>query len=610
MKERLHFYFTYLLFWFVLFFIGKFIFLLYQFNQTIALPVFDWLRIYYHGLKLDASTLGYVSLIPVLTLSVTSFWKGKIASYIINVYTIIAIVLFLVVSVTDLIIFRAWSIHFDYLPLQYLVSPREVAANLTWYYLVVLLVVASLFTYGLYSVYRKRVAFSLMKAESGGLPSVLLFLILLVLLFFPIRGGLGTTPINVSSAYFHKNIFANQAAINPMWYFGHSVFEGKESRNPYVFYKESGYEKELEQLYDSAAEPVRVLTSDRPIIILVMMETFTAKLIAPLGGPPDVTPNFNRLSHEGILFSHVYANGTRTDKGLVAILSGFPIVEPLSVLKYPEKTHRMAIFSRDLIRKGYDATFYYGGDVDFANMKSYLMTGGFHSIISEKDFSSYHGYRSNWGVPDNVLFDRIVADVNNRTDTGFYMALTLSNHEPFNIPGKPHFPESGFTNKFYSSVYFADSCLGDFITKMKKSSKWDNCLIILVADHGSPFPDFSQYDEPAKYKIPMLWLGGALKKDSVVTKYCSQSDIAITLLHQLGIENNNYVLGKDILSPDSRSFALYSFKDGMAMMSDSIQFGLDFISHNMLFSSGPVTDGEIYYAKALQQYIYSYYLSL
>jgi phosphoglycerol transferase MdoB-like AlkP superfamily enzyme len=175
---------------------------------------------------------------------------------------------------------------------------------------------------------------------------------------------------------------------------------------------------------------------------------------------------------------------------------------------------------------------------------------------------------------------------------------------------EPHFPDLGFVNKFYSSAYYADSCLGDFITKMKSSERWKDCLIILVADHGSPFPDYSQYHEPAKYKIPMLWLGGALKKDSLVSKYGSQSDIAVTLLNQLGIEHKNYVLGKDILSPASGSFAFYSFKEGMAMMSDDVRFSLDFISGNLLLSEGPVTDREVYYAKALQQYVYTYYLSL
>ncbi|MBP1667817.1 MAG: synthase family protein [Bacteroidetes bacterium] len=610
MKGRLQFIFTYLFFWFVLFIIGKFIFLLYQFNQSFALPIADWFRIYGHGLRLDFSTLGYFSLIPVLILSVTSFWKGKTAWHCLNVYTIIAIILFLMVSITDLVIFRAWSVHLDYLPLQYLVSPKEVTANLSWYYFLILLAVVSLFFYLLYSFYRRRIASLLLNASNGGWKSALLFLFFLLLLFPPIRGGLRTTPINVSSAYFHKNIFANQAAINPLWYFGHSVVEGKETRNPYAFFKEKGYEKDLEQLYSSTGETDKVLNREKPVIILVVMETFTAKLVESLGGPPDVTPQFNRWSREGILFTHVYANGTRTDRGLLAIISGFPTVEPLSVLKYPEKTNKMTYLSRDLIRNEYNASFYYGGDVDFANMKSYLMNGGFHRIVSEKDFSSYHGYRSNWGVPDHVVYDTLLSDVISRNDTGFYVMLTLSHHEPFNIPGEPHFPDGGFANKFYSSAYYADSCLGDFLHKMKSSERWNDCLIVIVADHGSPFPEFSQYQDPAKYKIPMLWLGGALKKDSVVSKYCSQSDIAVTLLHQLGIDNNNYVLGKDILSPSSGSFTFYSFKDGMAMMSDSVQFGLDFISGNTLFSSGPVTDREIYYAKALQQFIYSYYLTL
>jgi phosphoglycerol transferase MdoB-like AlkP superfamily enzyme len=468
----------------------------------------------------------------------------------------------------------------------------------------------SLLVYLLHSFYNKNIASLLKKAPSGGWMSALFFLIMLPMLFWCIRGGLGTSPINASSAYFHKNVFANQAAINPLWYFGHSIVEGKESQNPYDFYREKDYERELELLYTSNTEPVKILKQERPVIILLIMETFTAKLVEPLGGPPGVTPNFNRLSREGILFTHMFANGTRTDRGLLSIISGFPTVEPLSMLKYPEKTNKLEFLSRDLKRKGYNATFYYGGEVDFANMTSYLMNGGFNRIVSEKDFSDYHGYRSNWGVPDNVVYDRLLSEMNRRNDTGFYVMLTLSHHEPFDIPVEPRFPQMGFENKFYSSAYCADSCLGDFIAKMKSSRQWDNSLIIIVADHGSPFPEYSQYHEPAKYKIPMLWLGGALKKDSVVSKYGSQSDIAVTLLHQLGIENNDYVLGKDILSPSSGSFTFYSFKDGMAMMSDTVQFGLDFISGNMLFSNGPVTDREIYYAKALQQYIYNYYLTL
>lgn len=611
MKERLQFFFTSLFFWFALFVIGRFIFLLVQVNQSFDLPWADWFRIYQHGFRLDLSTLGYISFIPALILLVTSSWNGKTAWRFLNIYTILAILLFLGILISDLVIFRAWSVHFDYLPLLYLGSPKEVTANFKWYYFVILLAGFSLLIYLLHSFFNKKIASLLKKAPSGGWKSALFFFILLPVLFLCIRGGLGTTPINASSAYFHKNVFANQAAINPMWYFGHSIVEGKESQNPYNFYKEKDYEKELELLYTSNTEPVRILRQERPVIILLIMETFTAKLVEPLGGPPGVTPNFNRLSREGILFTHMYANGTRTDRGLLSIISGFPTVEPLSILKYPEKTNKLEFLSRDLKGKGYNnATFYYGGEVDFANMTSYLMNGGFNRIVSEKDFSAYHGYRSNWGVPDDVVYDRLLSDVNRRNDTGFYVMLTLSHHEPFDIPVEPRFPQLGFENKFYSSAYFADSCLGDFIAKMKSSRQWDNSLIIIVADHGSPFPEYNQYHEPAKYKIPMLWLGGALKKDSVVSKYGSQSDIAVTLLHQLGIENNNYILGKDILSPSSRSFTFYSFKDGMAMMSDSMQFGLDFISGNMLFSSGPVTDREIYYAKALQQYIYSYYLTL
>ncbi len=610
MRVRFRFFMAYLVFWLVLFIAGKLVFLLYQYNQSFLLPVADWFNILYHGLRLDLSTLGYLASIPVLTLAVTSFWKGRVATCVINTYTVIALILFVMISLVDHVIYKAWSVHFDYTPLRYLANPKEVIANLAWYHFVLLLLITSLICWALFSFYRNNLVPVIRNASPGGWWSALVFIILFFSLFLPVRGGLGTTPINISSAYHSRNIFANQAAINVLWYFGHSVVEGKETRNPYVFFKAEGYEEELEQLYQSDDEPVKVLNLERPTIILVMMETFTAKLVEPLGGPPGVTPNFNRLCREGILFTNVYANGTRTDRGMVSIISGFPTVEPISVLKYPEKTHKMAYISRDLKKEGYSSVFYYGGDVDFANMKPYLINGGFQRIYSERDFSDYKGYRSNWGVPDHAVYDKVVEEVSRQKGPALHVMLTLSHHEPFEIPGEPHFKGIGLKSKFHSSAYFADSCLGDFIGKLKRTDRWDSCLVIFVADHGSPFPDYSQYHEPAKYRIPMLWIGGALRNDTVITKYCAQSDIAKTLLHQLGIKSNHYILGKDVLSPAAGSFTFYSYVGGMAMMTDSVSFGLDFLSGNLLFSAGHVTDEHIRYVKAMQQFVYGYYLSL
>lgn len=588
---------------------GKLIFLLYQFSLSLKLHFVDWLRIIQHGFRLDLSTLGYISIIPVLVLCFTSFWKGKIAGVILNIYSFVLILVFVIITLVDLEIFRAWSVHFDATPLHFLTQPREVIANVEWYQFFLILTVVFFSVWYIYKFYRNKIGPILINAPAGGWMPFVFFLFVPFILFIACRGGLGTTPINVSSAYFHKNVFANQAAINIFWYFGHSVAEGKETKNPYRYFKDEHYADDLKALYVTADKPLQMLKTDTPTIVLIIMETFTAKLVEPLGGPPGVTPNFNRLSHEGIFFTNMFANGTRTDRGLVSIISGFPTVEPITVLKYPEKTNKMPFLSKDLKEKGYEARFYYGGDVNFANMKSYLLNGGFSEIYAERDFS-YNGYRSNWGIPDYFIYDKLYEAIVNEENPSFHVMLTLSHHEPFDIPVAPHFKGPGIKNKFYSSAYFADSCLGVFINKLKNTEKWNSSLIIIVADHGSAFPDFSLYHEPAKYRIPMLWLGGAIKKDTVIAKYCAQSDIAVTLLHQLGMESKNYVLGKDILSASSGSFTFYSFKDGMAMMSDSLSFGYDFISKKLLFSTGNADAKHIQYAKSLQQYIYEYYLSL
>jgi phosphoglycerol transferase MdoB-like AlkP superfamily enzyme len=322
-----------------------------------------------------------------------------------------------------------------------------------------------------------------------------------------------------------------------------------------------------------------------------------------------VTPNFNELCKQGILFENIYSTDSRTDKGLAAVLSGYPVLEAIPVLRYPEKTQRMPFLSKSLIRQGYHASFHYGGDIVFANMQSYLVNGNFTQIISGDNFPA-SDHTGKWGVPDHITLNRFFNDIKADTGNWFKVMLTISSHEPFEIPVRPKFGNNNLANKFYSSAYYTDSCLGNFVRRFKQSDLWNNTLIIMVADHGTRIPDYSQVYEPRKYHIPILWIGGAIAKDTVVTKLGSQADLAVTLLHQLDIKTSEYILGKDLLSPSSQSFVFYSYKNGISMLTDSTGFGLDFTTGKFSFSYGTIDETQVNYARALQQYVFENYLSL
>jgi phosphoglycerol transferase MdoB-like AlkP superfamily enzyme len=365
----------------------------------------------------------------------------------------------------------------------------------------------------------------------------------------------------------------------------------------------------MRELFKSDGHSEKLFRIAKPDIVLIILESFTAKLIEPLGGARGVTPEFNRLCKEGALFSNIFASDSRTDKGLASLLSGYPVLESIPVLQYPEKTQHMPFVSKDLNQIGYNASFMYGGDVDFANIRSYLVNGNFEKIVSSGDFPSSQR-TGKWGVPDHIVYRRFLEECKSDTGHWFRVMLSLSNHEPFEIPVKQKFGNKSLTDKFHSSAFYADSCLGDFVRQFKEAGLWDNSIIIMVADHGTRVPDYSEVFEPRKFHIPVLWIGGALSKDTVITKIGSQADLAVTLLHQFNLPSDKYILGKDLLSPSAKSFAFYSYKNGIAMITDSTGFGLDFIGNHFSFSYGPVTDTQVQLAKSMQQYVFDNYLRL
>jgi phosphoglycerol transferase MdoB-like AlkP superfamily enzyme len=609
MKQRLLFLIKYFLFWLVLFLSGKIIFLLYEHDQSFQLPFADWFRILSHGFRLDLSTAAYFMVIPVLIMAVTVSFDGKKPHFFMNILTLPLIVVFLLITLVDLEIYKYWGCHLDSAPLRFLSTPGDTLASssiptVILYFLAFFLLAGSLSWF-----YLRKIAASLKSAGKGKLYMIPVFFVIEASLIIPIRGGFDVSVINSGSAFFHRNMFANHAGVNVIWNFGQSIVEGKEFKNPFIAFKEPGYENELKSLYVHKEPPVNVLNTDRPNIVLIIMESFTAKLVEPLGGSKGVTPCFNELCKHGILFSNLYSSDSRTDKGLATVLSGYPVLESIPILKYPDKTIHLPYLTQSLVKDGYHASFHYGGDIDFANMKSYLVNAGFQPIVTKGAFPSSER-TGKWGVPDHFIYDRFFRDIQADTGKWFNVLLTLSNHEPFEIPVRQKFGNEGLTEKFHSSAYYADSCLGVFIRKFKEAGLWENSVIILVADHGVRIPDYSEVYEPRKFHIPLLITGGAVNKDTVVSKMGSQADIAVTLLDQLHIDTDGYLLGKDLLARDSKSFVVYSYKNGIAMLTDSSGFGYDYSIHNFSFKYGRYDKHQLDLAKAQQQYVYQNYLDL
>ena len=179
-------------------------------------------------------------------------------------------------------------------------------------------------------------------------------------------------------------------------------------------------------------------------------------------------------------------------------------------------------------------------------------------------------YNSKWGVHDHVLFSKLRDSMKSVKEPFLNVVLTLSSHEPFDVPMDPVFAGNDNMTRYRNSLFYADKCLGEFLDWAKGTSWWKNTLIVLVADHcGRVSEDMPVYAKEL-FKIPMLLLGGAVEEKGVsISKTGSQVDIPLTLLNQLGIESN-FPFAKDLLSEKSNSFAFYVYNEGFGFITDTL----------------------------------------
>ncbi|UCG28577.1 MAG: sulfatase-like hydrolase/transferase [Bacteroidales bacterium] len=608
MKKRILFLFYYALGWLLYFTLIKLLFLLYHLEHSKELNPKEWILVFSHGFKIDLSTASYLMILPFVLSVFHSFIKGSWYKKFMGIYTFVLLTLISLVTVVDLELYTHWGFRIDKTPLLYLDSPKEMMASTTLWITLRQIALAMVLIAGGSLAYRKYCAPQIFDFKSYKLVSGAAWLILTAALIIPIRGGVGIAPLNTGHVYFHTKPFANHAAVNVLWNLGFSIVNSQPVENNYRFMAEDEAEEIFSSLYEHGGETVKILRAEKPNIILMLVESFTSKVIEPLGGLAGITPEFNKRIPEGILFSNIYATGDRTDKGVIGILSGYPSQPDYSIIKFSKKIESLPVLPKDLKQLGYSTAYYYGGSIDFANFRAYLVNSGFDRIVSMDDFDP-STYNSKWGVHDCILLERYMEDLDTTDVPFFHVVLTLSSHEPFDVPMKTVIHGNDATSKFLNSVYYTDSTVGAFIEKARKKSWWSNTLLVLIADHGARYPDLKAVHDPGRYRIPMLWLGGTLElTDTIITKYGSQTDLPATLLNQLKT-GSEYPFSKDLLDAKSHSFGYYSFNNGFGFLTDSFRLVFDNVSRKYIISTGTALQKEPLEGKAYLQVIYEDFVS-
>ncbi|WP_266366014.1 LTA synthase family protein [Tellurirhabdus rosea] len=607
MRSRISWLAAYFLLWGAWFEGSRLVFLWYQFVQQNGADPANWLPILGHGLRMDLSVAGYLTLLPGFWLA---FAPARWLFPVIRPYSSLMVIVVSFLTTVDLELYRAWGFRLDTTPLRYLSTPNEAFASigsspLGWLaFILILLTITGAALFLTVNRWFSRQPGIAYRSPFEAVPLVLATAGLII----PIRGGLQLAPMNVSAVYFSRSLFDNHAAINPQWNFIFSVLERPaDNVNPFAFLPENQARQNVQHLYEFGARAKPVLKTRKPNIVLIIWESLTAKAVAGLGGRTGITPQFERLSQEGLLFSQLYASGDRSDKGLVAVLSGFPAQPTASIMTIPGKAAKLPTLSQHLKKAGYETSFYYGGETEFANIKSYLLNSQYDRIVSKADFNS-SDWNSKWGAHDHVVYDRLLQDLNRQQKPFFATFFTLSSHEPFETPVPTVISGADEESRFLNAMHYADQSFGRFIEEAKKQPWWDNTLIVVVADHGHRLPVLSP-DKVANFHIPMLWLGGALKASSkVIGNTGSQTDLAATLLNQLRLDGSAFRFSRDLLAPCSRPFAYFAFNNGFGLVQPDRWLIFDNESRQVSSSRGKVTQEDVEVGEAYEAISYGEFL--
>jgi phosphoglycerol transferase MdoB-like AlkP superfamily enzyme len=570
-------FFKYFVFWMIFFWLAKAFFLISNFDQTSQLLMSEILGIFGYGLKMDISTACYLLVIPGLLLSLRNFLPLRFANRFIWFYTLVFLIIASFLVVLDLGLYPHWGTRVNITAFNYIDDPVAMSASVSIVDVLLGLLISGSLIGSFVFLYRKLFPEGIAIDGKAKWYAFVLQLFLVATLIIPIRGGLDTSPLNLSSVAFSPKLYVNQAASNYLWNFAKSVEKRKRLSNPCAYMPKDESVRLFNRFMKndsvvSRPQLIRLNPEKQPNVVLIILESFSNKVIAPLSGLHGIAPNLDSLCTKSTVFTNFYSTGNRSDRGVSAVLGGYPSLLSTSIMVYPEKSRSLTLLPEYFNRHNYNTSFYYGGDINFYNLKTFVLQSNCGKITTKADFPAKLGRMTKWGVPDGYVFERALADLKSEKEPFMKTIYTVSSHPPYDVP---YSKIKGSSNeaKYLNSVAYTDSCLGVFIDGFRKSALWDNTLLIVTSDHGTLPPGPTDITETASYRIPLIWSGGVVDSLQRIETITQQVDFGTSLVHQLGWEPDSSKFAKDFFT--SHPYAFYALDSGWGYVTPQGEYYFD-----------------------------------
>ncbi|XQW86641.1 LTA synthase family protein [Thalassotalea piscium] len=552
----------------------------------------------FNGMRIDLSTIGYLLIIPalfhpwVMLVAKNTQWWSKTLTFVF--YVILISILFFELATPAFI--NEYGFRPNRLFIEYLAYPNEVFKMLIHGHLLTLVVVllSLILPYKLLlKTIRKITSTPVNKQTVTASASLATFIILLATLALSARGTIGHRPINPALVYFSTDPLVNSLTLNSIYSVAHAYKQLGNEKNATKMYGSMGKDKLINIIQTDTGIPLQLFNSPQhpslskrepgyqgkpKNLVIILEESLGAQFVASLGGL-NLTPQLDKLSNEGWAFKNLFATGTRSVRGIEAVITGFTPTPARAVVKLDKSQRNFFTIASLLKANHYKTQFIYGGESHFDNMKSFFLGNGFTDIV---DFNNIKNpeFVGSWGASDGDLFtqaDKELVNLHNANTPFFSFIFTSSNHDPFEIPEnviKPIKYSQAQLAQFddkersrHKAVQYADYALGEFIKKAKKQAYWKDTIFLIVADHDARALG-SELVPVTNFRIPGVILNSG-KPEKIDERIVSQIDLAPTLLSLMGIENYSPMIGQDLTKKKSGGRAMMQYADNFAYLKEN-----------------------------------------
>jgi len=574
-KELLKIYFLFI----ALFFLGRLGLYVLYFDRLSDISLAQSLLSFLYGLKLDTMTTSIVLIIPALFLSIAPQKFARAMAAIISGYVLIFLLIALYVENATFPFVAQYDVRPNYLFVEYLKYPKEVSSMILKEYpmqLIAALVMLILTAWG-------YLRFSPLKLEAAIRTPlwrrILMILPIGVLLFLGIRSSIGHRPANISDALYCTNRMVNEIAKNSLYSIGYAYYSYSKESDKLV---QSYGNINLNEAYARVSHRLNIPKGDtipfeRTVpthfpaqkpknLVIFIQESLGAQFVGFSGGDASITPNLEKLSHEGLAFTNLFSNGTRSIRGLSALTSGWLPLAGEEVVKRNKSQSDFFTVASLLKPLGYKSCFIYGGEGRFDNMRSWYMGNGFDEVIEQKDYLN-PTFVSTWGVSDEDLVIKANEKFKSYTQKNekfVSVMFSSSNHSPFELPdGKIDFIEGKPRQSVDNAVKYADFAIGRFFELAKKESYYKDTVFVVVADHNIRV--YGDDLVPVNmFHIPALIIADGLKEQKF-DRTSTQPDVLATALDLIGTNLTYPILGHSIFSDAKKEVNLMMFNDTFAL---------------------------------------------